>query len=68
MLRLIGKLATLGLVVQLSGCAASGPATNSGDYCAGWNAIYVSRDDVLTDGTAGQILGHNKHGKGEGCW
>jgi hypothetical protein len=33
------------------------------DPCAGWSPIYVSRTDVLSDGTAKQILAHDEHGK-----
>lgn len=36
--------------------------------CAGWAAIYPSRADVLTDGTAKQILAHDRHGEAIGCW
>lgn len=38
------------------------------DPCAGWSPILVSKQDVLTDGTAKQILAHNEHGKALGCW
>lgn len=41
----------------LSGCAGSGQGT---DYCALAEPIYTSRDDVLTEGTAQQILDHNE--------
>jgi hypothetical protein len=36
--------------------------------CAGWSAIYPSKQDVLTDGTAKQILAHDEHGVASGCW
>jgi hypothetical protein len=38
------------------------------DPCAGWSPIYASKADVLTDGTAKQILSHDKHGVAVGCW
>lgn len=48
-----------GLAISLSGCA--------GGTCAGWDAIYVSKDDKLTDGTAKQILKHDEYGAKLGC-
>lgn len=50
----------------LVGCK-TGPAIKS-DPCAGWSPIVVSRADVLTDGTAKQILAHDLHGVAAGCW
>ncbi|QCN96677.1 hypothetical protein D3093_15165 (plasmid) [Azospirillum argentinense] len=47
------------LAALLSGCATSGPAT---DGCVAWRPIYISRSDVLTDGTAEQIMAHNLTG------
>jgi hypothetical protein len=44
------------LILSVSACATSGPATDS---CAWVKPIYVSKQDVLTDGTVDQILGHN---------
>ena len=41
----------------LTGCAASGQEI---DLCATIDPIYVSKDDVLTEGTALQILDHNE--------
>jgi hypothetical protein len=38
------------------------------DHCTGWSAILSSRADVLTDGTAKQILAHDQHGVEIGCW
>lgn len=38
------------------------------DPCAGWEPILPSHADVLTDGTARQILAHDEHGKALGCW
>ena len=55
-------LAALGL---LTGCGGSGPVT---DGCAGWAAIRVTAADVLTEGTARQVLAHNLAGRARGCW
>jgi hypothetical protein len=58
----------LTLLPLLASCATTdGPATKV-DPCAGWSAIYPSRQDVLTDGTAKQILAHDLHGVAQGCW
>jgi hypothetical protein len=38
------------------------------DFCTGWEAIYVSRQDVLTDATAKAIKAHDEHGVKAGCW
>lgn len=38
------------------------------DPCAGWSPIYVSRADVLSNGTAQAILSHNQYGERLGCW
>lgn len=46
----------LAILILSSGCATSGPAT---DYCKVAQPIYISRDDLVTDGTAVQILAHN---------
>lgn len=50
----------LGMLVLLTGCAADGRAT---DPCGAWRPILVSRADVLTDGTARQLLAHNETGR-----
>ena len=42
----------------LTGCAINGPATSGG--CEWVQPIYISRADVLTDGTARQVLAHNE--------
>lgn len=47
----------LSLMLGVSACAISGPATDS---CAWVKPIYVSKQDVLTDGTVDQILAHNE--------
>lgn len=51
-------LASLAL---LTGCATAGPVTDQG-FCAVARAIYVSVQDVLTEGTADQIEAHNNTG------
>ena len=55
-------LATLALALLLNGCATSGRATEGSD-CAWARPILVSRDDVLSDLTARQILAHNETGR-----
>lgn len=47
--------------VPLAGCSASGSATDTA--CVAFGPIYPSRADVLTDGTARQILTHNITGR-----
>lgn len=50
-----------GLVLALlTGCATSGAGTEGA--CAAFRPVYVSRADALTDGTAEQILAHNRTG------
>lgn len=59
----------LPLVILLQGCVTTGPVTK-GDAapvivdngCAWAKPIYVSKVDVLTDGTAEAILAHNVTG------
>lgn len=36
--------------------------------CAGWHEFRPSSKDVLTDGTAEQMLAHNLYGAKQGCW
>lgn len=58
-------LTLLALLILLASCAGGGgPATD----CAAWRPISVSRADVLTDGTARQVLAHNETGRRIGCW
>lgn len=45
------------VAVLLTGCATSGVATS---YCDISKPVYISKQDVLTDGTARQILQHNE--------
>ena len=65
-MRQLRWLAPLLLILLLVGCK-SGPAIKP-DLCAGWAAIYPSKADVLSDGTAKQILAHDLHGVEQGCW
>lgn len=45
----------------LTACASSGRVTEVVDAGCDWTRpVYVSRFDVLTDGTARQILAHNE--------
>lgn len=57
-------LTLLGTLILLAGCSATGGGTS----CAAWRPIYVSRADVLTEGTARQVLAHNETGRRLGCW
>ena len=52
------RLAGLVLMLFISGCGISGSGINSG--CEWTGPIFVSKDDVLTDGTARAILVHNE--------
>jgi hypothetical protein len=54
-------LMILGLAIS-SGCTPKLIAVKT-DPCAGWAPILISKQDVLTDGTAKQILSHDMHGK-----
>lgn len=49
----------------LAGCATTGAGINGCDWA---KPIYVSQDDVLTDGTARQILTHDETGKAICGW
>lgn len=54
-------LAMVAVVMLLSGCATSGPVIEVVDTGCDWTApILISKQDVLTDGTAEQILIHNE--------
>ncbi len=57
----IRTVALLLMAMQLNACAMTGRVTDS--FCAIGRPIYVSKQDVLTDGTARQILDHNEVGK-----
>lgn len=57
------------LVTLLTACTTSGPEIKLVDTGCDWTrAIYVSRSDILTDGTARQILAHNETGKKRCAW
>ena len=47
-------------LLTLSGCATMGA-------CVGGEPIYVAEEDVLTDGTAKQILANNESGAKLSC-
>ncbi|HVI55474.1 MAG TPA: hypothetical protein VM621_10535 [Luteibacter sp.] len=49
------------LTLPVLSCCATGPVQTDG--CDWAKPIYVSKDDVLTDGTAKQILTHDETGK-----
>lgn len=55
------KLKALPLAMLLSGCGTIGSGTET--MCVVFEPIYISREDVLTDLTAQQILQHNEVGK-----
>lgn len=46
--------------MSISACTTSGAVI---DGCSWVKPIYVSKQDVFTDGTASQILGHNEKWK-----
>ncbi len=46
-------------MLSVSACANAGSGTN---YCAIAEPIYISKQDVLTDTTAREILVHNEVG------
>jgi hypothetical protein len=54
----IGRL--LGSLMLLGGCSGTGGGT---DACGPWRPVLVSRADVLSDGTARQVLAHNETGR-----
>lgn len=54
----IAMLATT--MILLAACATAGPATDGCEWTA---PILVSQSDDLTDGTARQILAHNRTGE-----
>jgi hypothetical protein len=56
----------LASLTLLTACAGGGPATDG--FCAVSKPIMVSRSDVLTDGTARQILAHNDYGAKVCAW
>jgi ABC-type lipoprotein release transport system permease subunit len=64
--RLLGRsvAALLVSLTLMSGCA-TGSVTN---FCQMAEPILISRQDVLTDGTARQILAHNEVGRATCGW
>lgn len=52
-------------ILLLAGCATTGAGINGCDWA---KPIYVSNDDVLTDGTAKQVLTHDETGKAICGW
>jgi hypothetical protein len=54
------RLTMLLMALPLLSCCATGPALTDG--CEWTKAIRISPDDVFTDGTAKQVLTHNKTG------
>lgn len=57
-------LAPLLIVFAMTGCATAKKNDEPGvDYCSTARAIYVSKNDGLTDGTARQVLEHNLTGQ-----
>jgi hypothetical protein len=62
---------TLALLVSLPlliGCASGGPATSGDSFCAVARPMYVSKDDVLTEPLARDILSHNEYGARKCGW
>lgn len=70
--RLCSALMMLAATPLLASCAMqAGYATEQqlqDATCAPWSAIYASRQDVLTDGTARQIMQHNETGRALCGW
>lgn len=61
------RLSVLLIPVLLLAACKTSPAIKP-DPCAGWSVICPSKADILTDGTAKQILGHDEHGVAAKCW
>jgi len=56
-------------VLLLTGCVTAGPETKLIDTACRWTKpIYVSKGDILSDGTAVQIEAHNEAGKKRCGW
>lgn len=54
------------MALLVNACALDGYGIESArksDFCAIARPIYISRADVLTDGTAREILNHNEKGE-----
>lgn len=54
--RTMRALMLTGTLILLTSCATGGSETN----CAWVRPIYISKNDVLTEGTARAILAHNE--------
>lgn len=53
----------------LTACTTTGPEIKIVDTSCDWTRpIYVSRSDILTDGTARQLLAHNETGAARCGW
>lgn len=64
-------LLLLASFVTMAGLATEGCTPRTivkTDFCTGWKPIMVCKADVLTDGTAKQILAHDQHGVDMKCW
>jgi len=59
-MRLSIRWLLVNLMLGVSACGTVGPATDS---CVWVKPIYVSKQDVLTDGTVEAILSHNEKWK-----
>lgn len=53
----------LSLILLLTACNTTGRVTEVSSGCGWTRPILVSREDVLTDLTARQILAHNETGR-----
>lgn len=62
------RLFALTASLLLTGCEATGPATDDRTFCAGWAPVLIGQGDQITEATARQILAHNEFGKASGCW
>lgn len=57
------KLPGVLLALLLTGCETTGPEIKFIDTGCDWTRpIYVSKTDIVSDGTARQILAHNETG------
>jgi kynureninase len=56
------------LVLLLTSCGSIGRAIKPDTACLAFKPIYVSKSDVLTDGTARAILAHNETGAKKCGW
>ena len=54
-------ISVLLMALMSEGCGEA-PTHIVTDYCTPWRAIYTSKQDVLTDGTAKAIFDHDRTG------